>query len=74
MMVEALDGVDEGVKMRGSLLKDIRFTDDRRMVAVTEQGLQNIMNKLNDVSKEYSMKINIKKTKVMRVYISYFLL
>ena len=37
------------------------------MVAEAEQGLQNIMNRLNDVSKEYGMKINIKKTKVMRV-------
>ena len=67
MMVEALDGVDEGVKVGGSLLKDIRFTDDQGMVAETEQGLQNIMNRLNDVSKEYGMKINIKKTKIMRV-------
>ena len=66
-MVEALDGVEEGVKMGGSLLKDIRFADDQGMVAETEQGLQNIMNRLNDVSKEYCMKIDIKKTKVMRV-------
>ena len=67
MMVEALDGVDEGLKVGGSLLKDIRFADDQGMVADTEQGLQNIMNRLNDVSKEYGMKINMKKTKVMRV-------
>ena len=51
MMVEALDGVDESVKVGGSL----------------EQGLQRIMNRLNDVSKEYGMKSNIKKTKVMRI-------
>ena len=66
-MVEALDGVNEGVKVGGSLLKDIRFADDQGMIAETEQRLQNIMNRLNDVSKEYGMKINIKKTKVMRV-------
>ena len=67
MMVEALDGVDEGVKVGGSLLKDIRFADDQGMVAETERGLQIIMNRLNDASKEYGMKINIKKTKVMKV-------
>ena len=49
------------------MLTDIRFADDQGMVAETEQGLQNIMNRVNDVSKEYGMKINIKKTKVMRV-------
>ena len=67
IMVEALDGIDEGVKVGGSLLKDIRFADDQGMVAETEQGLQNIMNRLNAVSKEYDMKSNKKKTKVMRV-------
>ena len=36
MMVEALDGVDEGVKVGGSLLKDIRFADDQGMVAETK--------------------------------------
>ena len=36
MMVEALDGVDEGVKVGGSLLKDIRFADDQGMVAETQ--------------------------------------
>ena len=66
MMVEALDGVDEGAKVGVSLLKDIRFADHQGMIEETEQGLQNIMNKLNDVSKAYGMKINIKKTKVMR--------
>ena len=67
MMVEALDGVDEGVKLGGSLLKDIRFADNQGMVAETERGLESIMNRFNDVSKEYGMKINIRKTKVMRV-------
>ena len=67
MMVEALDDVGEGVKVGGSLLKDIRFADDQGMVAETEQGLQNIMDRLHDISKEYGMKINIKNTKVMRI-------
>lgn len=49
------------------MLKDIRFADDQGMVAETERGLQIIMNRLNDASKEYGMKINIKKTKVMKV-------
>ena len=44
MMLEALDGVDECVKVGGSLLKDVRFSSkDQSMVAETEQGLQIIM-------------------------------
>ena len=58
---------DEGVKVGGSSLKDIRSVDDQGMVPYIEQGFQNIQNKVNDVSKEYGMKINIKDTKVMRL-------
>ena len=50
--------------MGGYLLKDIKVADDQGMVAETEEGLQKIMNGLNDVSQEYAMKINVKKTKV----------
>ena len=66
-MIEALDGVHKGVKVGGSLLEDKRFANDQGMVSETEQGLQIIMNTLNDASKEYGIKINIKKTKVIRV-------
>ena len=37
------------------------------MVASTEQGLQKVMNRLNETAKRYNMKINVKKTKVMVV-------
>ena len=37
------------------------------MVADTESGLQKIMERLSATAEEYRMKINIKKTKVMRV-------
>ena len=67
MMVGALDGFDEGVKVGGSLLKNIRSANDQCMVAETEHGLQNIMNRLDDASKEYGMTINTKKIKVVRV-------
>ena len=59
VMVKALDGADEGIKVGGSLL-NIRFADGQGMIADTEQGLQNIMNRPNDVSKEYGMKTNIR--------------
>src|SRR6476661_3506194 len=37
------------------------------MVANSESGLQKIMDCLNAAAEEYGMKINIKKTKVMKV-------
>jgi hypothetical protein len=67
MMVEALDGVEEGVCVGGKLLGDVRFADDQGMVASTEKGLQKVMDSMNAAAKNYNMKINVKKTKVMKV-------
>ena len=36
------------------------------MVAGSESGLQEIMDRLNVTAEQYRMKINIKKTKVMK--------
>ena len=48
-------------------MKALRFADDQAMLASTQEGLQKMMNRLNKISMEYDMKINIKKTKIMRI-------
>jgi hypothetical protein len=67
MMLEAMEGLEEGVMIGGNLLKDVRFADDQGMVADTEDGLQKLMDNLVTVAKEYNMKVNVKKSKVMKV-------
>lgn len=67
MMVEAMEGIEEGIRIGGKLLKDVRFADDQAMIAGSEVGLQKIMDGLNATALRYGMKVNIKKTKVMRV-------
>ena len=52
---------------RKNVIYDVRFADDQGMIASSETGLQKIMNALNNTATKYDMKINIKKTKVMRV-------
>ena len=64
-MMEAMEEVEEGIKVGGKLLKDIRFADDQGMLENTKRGLQIVMNALCVTAKEYGMKLNIKKTKVM---------
>lgn len=49
MMAEGLHGFNEGVNVGGELLKDVRFEHNQRMVAKTGNGLQNIMNNVNEV-------------------------
>ena len=47
MMKEAFETIDEGVKVGGELVKDVKFADDQRMVAGTEKGLQRLMDGLD---------------------------
>ena len=65
MMIEAMEGVEEEIKVGGKLLQNIRFADDQGMLASTKRGLQKIMDALCTNAEEYGMKINIKKTKVI---------
>ena len=66
MMKEAMEGLEEGVKMGGHWIQAVRFADDQAMTANTKEGLQNIMTKLNEVVDHYGMRINKAKTKVIK--------
>src|SRR6476619_6508717 len=59
MMKEALEYVEEGIRVGGELIKDVKYADDQGMVANTEAGLQSLMDSLNTTAKHYDMKINI---------------
>ena len=53
MMKEALENVEEGIKVSGELIKNVKYADDQGMVAYTEAGLQSLMNSLNTKAKHY---------------------
>ena len=53
--------------MGGVLIPAIRFADDQAMVSHTVRELQVIMDALQDTSEKYNMRINTKKTKIMRM-------
>ena len=67
MKDEALENCNDGVVVNGIKVPSIRFADDKAMVSNTNTGLQRIMDMLNETGKRYGMKINLKKTKVMRI-------
>jgi len=65
---EALEDIQEGVKVGGVLIPVIRFADHQAMVSHTVRGLQVIMDAMQDTSEKYNMRINTtKKTKIMRM-------
>ena len=59
MMKEALEVVEEGIRVGGELIKDVKYADDQGMVSSTESGLQILMDRLNATAKSYDMKINV---------------
>ena len=66
-MREALDNLEEGIKVGGRRIKAIRFADDQAILSSSNKGLQILMNRLDEVSKDYGMRINVKKTKIMKI-------
>src|SRR6218665_462230 len=64
---EAVEDLEGGIKVGGRGIKALRFADDQAMVAKSQKGLQAMMDRLDRTSREYGMKINIKKTKVLKI-------
>jgi len=63
VITEALEEVEEGVKVGGVRIPAVQFADDQAMVSHTIRGLQIIMNALQNTSEKYNMRINTNKTK-----------
>ena len=57
MKMEAMEGIEEGIKIGGKLVKDVRFVDDQGKLAGSEAGLQKIMDSLNATALKYGMKV-----------------
>ena len=67
MVTEVFNGIVLGIKAGGKKVMDVRFADDQAMIANTEDELQKIVDLLDRSAKNFNMKINIEKTKVMCV-------
>jgi hypothetical protein len=60
-----LENWEGGVKIGGKRLSNLRFADDTLLIANTAEELLELLRRLEEVSHEYGLKINVKKTKVM---------
>ena len=67
MVNKALETVEDCITVGGCSLQAVRYADDQAMITSTEEGLQEMVTQLNNTSEQYGMKINIKKTKVMKI-------
>ena len=60
-----LDEVQAGIKIAGSNINNLRYTDDTTLMAESEEELKNILMKVKEESEKVGLKLNIQKTKIM---------
>ena len=71
MLRVTLSGVNEGIRVGGHLIlsciKTVSFEGYQATLAGSFKGLQLMMDKMQETVGEYGMKINVKKTKEMKI-------
>ena len=61
MIRETTDNMETGISVGGHIINTIRYIDDKAMVANSQKGLQQLICIPNKVTREFTMKINVKK-------------
>jgi len=65
VMRETLDRFQGGLQTGGRMIMNLRYADDIILLATSEAELQELVDRLDRVSRRYSLVINVDKTKVM---------
>ncbi|KAI5743600.1 hypothetical protein M8J77_020048 [Diaphorina citri] len=66
LLEEALEN-SPGVRVGNEKIKNIKYADDQAVLAESEEELQRMLVNIHEAGIRYGMKINVGKTKVMRV-------
>ena len=60
-----MDEVQAGIKIAGSNINNLRYTDDTILMAESEEELKSLLMKVKEESEKVGLKLNIQKTKIM---------
>ena len=58
-------GLDEGIKIAGRNINNLRYPDDTTRMAESEEELKNLLKKVKEEGGKAGLKLNIQKTKIM---------
>ena len=50
MMIEAVENCEKGIVVGGQVVGDVRFAGDQGMVSSSKEGLQRLMDRLNETA------------------------
>ena len=65
VMRETFDGFQGGLQIGGRIVTNLRYADDIILLATSEAELQELVDRLDRVSRKYSLVINVDKNKLM---------
>ena len=60
-----LDEAQAGIRIDGRNINNLRYTDDTRLMAESEEELKSLLMKVKEESEKVGLKINIQKMKIM---------
>ena len=60
-----LDESQAGIKIVRKNINNLRYADDTTLTAESEEELKNLLMKVKEESEKASLKLNIKKSKIM---------
>ena len=65
MQNAGLDEAQAGIKIAGSNINNLRYTDDTTLVAESEEEVKSLVMKVKEESEKVGLKLNIQKMKIM---------
>ena len=60
-----LDEAQDGIKIAGRNINNLRYADDTTLMAESEEELKSLLMKVKEESEKAGLKLNILKTKIM---------
>lgn len=64
---EAIGASEEGIKINGEIINNLRYADDTVLIADSPEDLQTLIDRVVEACERYGMKLNCKKTKILIV-------
>ena len=65
MRIAGLDEAQDGIKIAGKNINNLRYADDTTLMADNEKELKSLLMKVKEESEKAVLKLNIQKTKIM---------
>ena len=60
-----LEKAQDGIKIPGENINNLRYADDTTLMAESEEQLKSLLMKVKEESERVGLKLNIQKTKIM---------